>query len=107
MKKTVLILVSFTALFISWSCAKPNNSVRFTNHFTETINNVKAGNAFFGSVDPGKTTDYLRVSTQSFLISGSSASFQQLRGSETVAKKGTHKYTITLTETGGLDFSED
>lgn len=107
MKKIFSVpLIPLVLLFL-FSCSKGDYSLRFTNNYTETIYNAAAGSAFFGNVDPGKTSDYKILSTKSFLISGTSTTGKQVNGSEAVSGKGTHKWTITLTAKGEIVFTED
>ena len=81
--------------------------MRFKNDFNEIVQNVTAGNAYLGTVAPGKTSDYVPFAGSSFIISGMSVSGKQLNGTESVSGKGTHKWTITLKSDGTLGFSED
>ena len=107
MKRIISTLFIFlTVLFLS-SCAKKDYSVRFKNDYTETVQNVSAGNAYLGDVNPGKTSDYQSFTGSSFIISGMTVTGKKLNGTEAVSGKGTHKWTITLKKDGTFDFSED
>lgn len=107
MKKTLFYFQISVLVFLSCSCAKYDYSIRFTNNYNQTINNVAAGTVGFGTVDPGKTTDYKPIRAKSFLISGMSINGQSLQGSESMSGSGKHKWTITLNSKGTIDFTED
>ena len=107
MKRTAFILSAFCIILFLTSCRKEDYSVRFKNDYKEAINNVAAGNATLGRIEPGKVSDYQKFTGHSFMIAGTADSGLPLSGSESVSGKGTHKWTITLNSDGKIDFAED
>jgi hypothetical protein len=104
--KTFISLVSISVLLLFSSC-KEKHSIRFANNYTETINSVVAGNASFGTINPGGVTGYVPVNAGNFQITGTSASGANLSGSGTVSGKGKHEWTITLNQQGVLSIQND
>ena len=106
--KKITQIFAFIALLVTFtSCLKEKHSVRFENNFSQRIDNLTIGNASFGSVNPGATTEYKPINTGNFSISGVSANGGQLSGTGTISGKGTHKWTVTLSSSGGISIAED
>jgi hypothetical protein len=106
--KKIAQALTFIALLVTFTgCLKEKHSVRFENNFSQRIDNVVIGNASFGSVNPGVTTEYKPINTGNFTISGTGANGGQLSGSGTISGKGTHKWTVTLSSSGGVSIAED
>jgi len=107
MKKSIITFVILLLVLFLSSCSKKDYALRFKNEFNETINNIKAGNAFLGSVAAGETSGYFTFNGQSFIITGTSATGRPLNTTESVSGKGKHRWTITLKSDGSISFSED
>ena len=94
MKKLVFsILISSSLFFVS--CKKTQHSIRFTNNYSLTVNNVHAGSTDLGNVDPGQTSSYQSIPEGDFSITGQ-ASTGYLEGNGSISGKGENKWTITL-----------
>lgn len=107
MKKTFKTLLILAIVFLMASCLKENHSVRLKNDYYTQINNIRIGNADLGAVPPGQVSGYQSINTGNFTISGNTNNGQELSGSGSISGKGKHKWTVTVTSTGGVEFKED
>jgi|SRR5688500_5675754 hypothetical protein len=105
MKKLLSILLLASAIIFT-SC-KEKHTIRFTNNYNESINNARAGNAFFGTVNAGSTSAYHAIDAGNFDITGTSASGQVLKGTGTVSGKGKHEWTLILSSAGQLSIKNE
>ena len=100
MKKLLSILLAFTFIIALTSCLKTQHSVRINNQFNRALT-VTVGSDDFGLVSPGLTTSYQNIPEGSSSLGG------DLTGSVSVSGKGTHKWTLTITSSGGFKIVED
>ena len=102
----ILKLLVITILLSN--CTKsPNHSLRVNNSYHEDMSIVKVNSTSYGSVAIGATTDYKPIDEGNFTLSGSSINGLTLSGSGKISGKGTHKWTLTITSSGGVSIVED
>ena len=110
MKKQWRLLVIFLMGFALFGCSilsEPNFSIRITNNYSETVNNVMVGTVSFGSISPSTTTSYRSIEAGDHTLSGTTPSGGNLSGTVTLSGNGTHKWTMTITSSGSLSLSLD
>jgi hypothetical protein len=107
MKKLRVLFLLLPAMFVFSGCLKEDHTIRFRNSFSESLNNVVVGQASFGTIKPGETTEYKSIETGSFELTGKTASGQDLIGSGNISGKGKHKWTLVLSAGGHISMSED
>jgi len=100
MKKLLSILVAFTFFITLTSCLKTQHGVRINNQNIRALN-VVVGSVDFGKVFTGVTTNYQNIPEGSSPLGG------DLTGSINVTGKGIHKWTLTITSSGGSNIVED
>jgi len=101
--KNTILLCAILAL----SSCKEKHSIRLTNNYIETVSNMYAGNAFIGTVDPGSTSGYKSIDAGNFQITANLSSGSSLSGAGSVTGKGTHRWTLVLSEAGTLSVRND
>ena len=107
MNKYFFYALSFTLFFFT-SCAKePSHSIRVNNQYIETINELKINSTDYGTVLSGSISDYKPINEGNFTMSGKMPSGATLTGSGTVTGKGTHLWTITISNAGLFTILED
>jgi hypothetical protein len=104
MKKTIALIAVILIAFCG--CRKENHYVRFDNNYHLSVENLRVGTAYFGTVDPGTITEYVSITSGNFSISGKVSNGAQLTGSGTVSGRGKHKWTITLGADGTIGMYE-
>ena len=103
--KIFLVAISATLLI---GCIKaPSHSMFVKNSYPVAMSDVKINNVSYGQIESGATTDYKPLDEGSFTISGTTVNGQPLTGGGSVSGKGIHKWTMTITSTGGVAFEED
>jgi len=108
MKKIRLFIpILLIGLLITGCELKPDHSIRVKNEYPETIDNLMVGTVSYGDVDSGTTTDYKPVDEGSHTLSGTTTSGLPLTGSASVTGRGSHKWTMTILSSGGLEIKED
>lgn len=107
MKKLIFATILFLVSTLFFSCLKENHSIRLTNNFSQTIDNVMIGDNFYGSISAGTSSVYKSINTGNFTVSGTSASGGKLYGGGSVTGRGTHKWSVVLGSNGLLSVSED
>lgn len=108
MKKLRVVIAMLAIGFTLTSCSlDPSFSIRVKNEFAETVNNVMVGSVNFGDVNSGSTTVYKPVDEGTHDLSGTTANSGDLTGSVSISGKGTHKWTLTITSSGGVEIEED
>jgi hypothetical protein len=107
MKAILKTLLISSLILLFTACIKENHTVRFTNNYHLTINSVHIGTAFIGTVDPGQTSQYVKINAGNFQITGTSSNGGALMGSGTISGKGKHKWTVALNSAGTVSMMED
>jgi hypothetical protein len=98
--KKIVFVVALLALILS-SCGKEEDmQVRVSNNFPQALS-VSIGPTSYGTVPSGETTDYKGVPEGSHQVSG------DITGSITLEGMGKHKFTLTISNTGGITLKED
>jgi hypothetical protein len=107
--KTFKLLVSILLVgFFLSSCLKdPEHSIRVKNEYKERLLNLSVGSVNYGGVNPGATSGYKPVDEGSHTLSGTTTSSQTLTGTASVTGKGSHKWTMKILSSGGLEIKED
>jgi PBP1b-binding outer membrane lipoprotein LpoB len=107
--KTLRIVITILAIGLTLSsCSlEPDFSIRVKNEYAVTVNNLMIGSVSFGSVNSGSTTAYKPVDEGTHDISGTTSSSGVLTGTVSLTGKGTHKWTITILASGGVEIEED
>ena len=104
----VLLVLAISGLIFTSCSFDPNHTIRVKNLYSEPFSNVSINSTSYGKVDVGSTTDYKSVDEGSFTLSGTTVTSKtSLSGSGTVTGKGTHKWTLVITSSGGVTISED
>lgn len=101
-KGVMLLLVMFFIV----SC-KDDFKVRVKNNYPATISDLKVGPASYGSLSSGSTSSYQDVAKGDNTLSGNASNGMRLSGSVSISGKGKHKFTVTLTSSGGASIKED
>lgn len=78
----------------------PDHSVRVTNQYSKALS-IRIGSVNFGQVAPNATTDYKGIDEGTHTIGG------DVSGVFTVDGYGSHKWTVTITASGGASAKED
>ncbi len=89
-----LITLAFTA------CLKPKHSVRVTNNYATALK-IAIGPNDYGTVAPNSSTEYKSIPEGNHAING------DVSGSLSVTGKGKHKWTVTISNSGGVTIAED
>lgn len=96
--KIGLLVAIVTLLFTA--CLKPKHSVRVTNNYAVALKIVIGPNDY-GSVAPNSSTEYKSIPEGSHTMSG------DVSGTLSVTGKGKHKWTVTISSSGGATIAED
>ncbi|PKP37996.1 MAG: hypothetical protein CVT98_05490 [Bacteroidetes bacterium HGW-Bacteroidetes-15] len=103
----IFIALAVISLSISGCSFDPDHSIRIKNEYSELVLDVKIGSVSYGDVNSGETTSYKPVDEGTHNLAGTTASSGELIGSVSISGKGTHKWTLTITSSGGVEIEED
>ena len=103
----LILVILFTGILLSGCDLDPNHSVRINNQYPEDIYNMQIGEVSYGHVVSGDLTGYKPMEEGTHALSGTTASSMTITGTVSISGKGTHKWTMKITSSGGFEIRED
>ena len=108
MKKILFLLTLLSIICLFQKCAKePIHNIRIYNGYKSALYLVEIGSVSYGTIINGEYTVYKYVEEGSHSLIGYFSTGEQLSGVVSVAGKGTHKWTLEITYSGGIIFKEN
>ena len=116
MKRYFYSLLILTCIIFLSNCSKTDFSIRINNQYFEEIDNIIIDNIYsnglkfgfnLGNLSVGQKSGYKPIEKGDHLLFGLTITGKRLEYKLKLDGSGTHKFTITVQQTGDITISQD